>query len=176
MALTLNFSTSQPVGEPSVVTVEDESTGSDAAITQRRVYLRQANGEFLVPSGTTTDYIEWDYSQSTIDIDALDKDYALDVVVEWLNVSNVVLYDKTLPRGFTSYNEDFDYGLTQQLSGNPMLINDNRFFTEKSDLRTAIDSGDQALDRASDVYGAQRCYDTATNLRLKSQYYFNINA
>lgn len=176
MALTPNFSTSQPIGEPEVVTIEDTSTGSDAAITQRRVYLREADGTFLLPDGTDTDYIEWDYSEDTIDIEALSKDYALEVVVEWLNVSNVVLYTKTVLSGFTSYNEDFDYGLTQQLTGNPLLINDNRFFAEKSNLRTLIDSGNQAITRASDQYGAQQCYDRATNLRVNSQYYFNINA
>ena len=175
MPFVANFTASQPVGEPSVILLTDTSTGSDGAITQRRVYLRQANGEFLVPSGTSTDYIEWDYADSTIEIDALSKDYCLEVVVEWINVGNAVLYDKTETGLYTSYNEDFDYGLTQQLSGNPLLINDNRFFLEKSNLRTYLDSAEQALSRANDQYGAQECLDGATYLRVNSAYYFNIN-
>lgn len=173
MPLTVSFSATQPVGEPSVVRLTDTSTGSDAAVTQRRVYLAKDDGTFLVPEGTSTDYIEWDYADSTIDIDALvDRDYAILVTVEWLNVGNVVLYNSSQNVGFTSFNEDFDYQLTQMLSGNPLLINDANFFQSKSDLRTNIDSGNQAIERADDIYGAQQCYDRATNIRLNSQYYF----
>lgn len=176
MPFVANFTATQPVGEPSVITLTDTSTGSDGAITQRRVYLREADGSFLVPSRTTTDYIEWDYADSTIDIDVLDKDYALQVVVEWLNVGNAVLYDKTSLELFSSYDEDFDYNTTQQLTGNPLLFNDNRFFLEKSNLRTFLDSAERAILRASDQYGAQECLDGATALRLGSRYFFNINA
>lgn len=176
MALTPSFSVSQPVGEPSIITLEDTSGGSDVNVTQRRVYLRKDNGTFLVPEGVTTDYIPWSYSNSTIDIDALNKDYALVIVVEWLDSGNNILYTDSSLELFTSYSEDFDYGLTQQLTGNPMLFNDNRFFQEKSNLRTYIDSAEKAITRASDQYGAQQCLDQATNLRVNSQYYFNINA
>lgn len=177
MALTPSFTSSQPVGKPSVVRLTDNSTGSDAAVTQRRVYLRKDDGKFIVPTSTSTDYIQWSYSNATIDIDALDKDYALLITVEWLNVSNVILYTKTNnPEIFSSYNEDFDYSTTQQLTGNPILINDSRFFTEKSNLRTFLDSAERAILRATDQYGAQKCLDAATNLRVKSRYYFNINA
>ena len=78
--------------------------------------------------------------------------------------------------GFTEYNEMFDYGLTQMLTANPLLINDNDYFPHKSDLRTSIDSGNQAIIYAQDLFAAQQCYDRATNLRLSSQYYFNINS
>ena len=176
MPFVANFTASQPVGEPSVILLTDTSTGSDGAITQRRVYLRQANGEFLVPSGTSTDYIEWDYADSTIEIDALSKDYCLEVVVEWINVGNAVLYDKTETGLYTSYNEDFDYQLTTLMASNPLLIEDNSFYEEKSNLRTFIDAGDKAVTRVSDIYAAQLCYDQATNLRLNSQYYFNANS
>lgn len=173
MPLTVSFTATQPVGEPSVVTITDTSTGVDAAVTQRRVYLAKDDGTFLVPSGTSTDYIQWSYADSSIDIDALvDRDYALLITVEWLNVSNTVLYNTSQNKGFTSFNEDFDYQLTQMLSGNPLLVNDANFFQSKSDLRTEIDSGDKAITRADDIYGAQQCYDRATNLRLNSQYYF----
>jgi len=176
MPLVASFSATQPVGEPSVILLTDTSTGSDVLVTQRRVYLRQADGTFLVPSGTSTDYIEWAYANSTIEIDVLDKDYALQVIVEWLNVANAVLYDDSSLELFSSYGEDFDYGTTQQLTGNPTLFNDNRFFTEKSDLRTFLDSAERAILRASDQYGAQECLDGATELRVNSRYYFNINA
>lgn len=154
------------------MTITDTSTGSDVAVTQRRVYLAKDDGTFLVPEGTATDYIEWSYADASIDIDALEVDSAILITVEWLNVSDAVLYALSDNVGFTSFNEDFDYQLTQMLSGNPLLINDANFFQSKSDLRTNIDSGNQAILRADDIYGAQQCYDRATNIRLLSQYYF----
>jgi hypothetical protein len=74
------------------------------------------------------------------------------------------------------YNETFDYQLTQVLTGNPLVINDNNFFPNKSDLRVNIDGGNQAIFFATDLFSAQQCYDRATNLRLGSQYYFNANS
>lgn len=177
MSLNPDFSVSQLIGEPSAVIITDDSTGSDVAVTQRRVYLATSQNAFLVPAGTTTDYVEWDIAESEIDIDALgDYDRALRIVVQWLNVSNTVLYSKQRHAGFTSYNEDFDYQLTQMMVANPVLINDNDFYDNKSKLRTLIDSGNQAIERASDIFAAQNCYNLATELREGSQYYFNANS
>jgi len=173
MALTASVSISQTVGEPSIVTIEDTSTGSDVNVTSRVVYLLKSDGTFLVPSGTTTDYVVWDYADASIDIDCLDRDYALSITVEWLDVTDVVLYTTNGLYGLTSYNEDFDYDLTTVLAANPLLINDNSFKKNKSDLRLFIDSGDNAITRASDIVSAQQCYTEATNIRLNSIYYFN---
>ena len=173
MSFSASFSASQPSGEPSVITLTDTSTGSDASISVRHVYLRKSDGTFLVPTDTTTDYIVWDYADAGIDIDCLDKDYALLITVEWLNVGEVVLHDSSSYNAFTSYNEDFDYTLTTMLSANRLLTNDNTFRQNKFDLRTYIDSGDKALARYSDIANAQICYDAATSVRLGSQYYFN---
>jgi hypothetical protein len=167
------FSTEQPVGDPSVVTITDDSTGSDAAITQRRVYLQKYDESYLVPDDTDTDYIEWAWADDSIEIDALDKDYALLVIIQWLDASNVVLYTASERIGFTQYNEEFDYQLTQLQSGNPVLISDGRFFELKSLLRTEIDSGNQAISLVVDLYGAQLCYDAATAIREKASTLFS---
>lgn len=173
MALTVDFDVTQPVGEPSEVTLEDTSTGSDGTITARRVYFNKYDGDGLVEEGTTTDYEDWPLAETTKTFDLLDKDYALNIIVQWLAGSTVV-YQKAKDSGLTSYNEDFDYGLTQKLSGNPLLIDDNKFFYNKSLLRTEIDSGDQAILRAGDIAGAQQCYDRATAIRLNASSLFNI--
>ena len=175
MALTPNFTATQIAGSPSEIVLTDTSTGSDGAITSRRVYVQQSNGEFLVQSGTSTEYEVWDYADSSITLDLLTKDVAVRITVQWLDVSNVVLYDKTINTAFTLYNETFDYGLTQLLAANPLLINDNSFWQNKAALRTDIDSGNNALELADDLVAAQSCYDKATELRLNSQYYYNGN-
>lgn len=171
-----SFTTSQTLGAPSVINFLDNSTGSDGAITGRRVYMQTASGSFLVETGTSTDYELWSIANISDSFDVLSKDEALRVVVEWVNVSGVALYSATQILGFTLYNETFDYQTTQALSGNPLLINDNRFFVNKSALREYIDSGNQAISFAADIFAAQQCYDRATALRLDSQYSFNINS
>lgn len=166
MPLTPNFSVSQTIGQPGIVVLQDTSTGSDVAITQRRVYLEKWDGTFLVPTGTSTDYVQWSYAQASISIDALDKDYALAITVQWLDVSNTVLYEKTTNSGLTLYNETNDYARTQKMAGNPLLINDDGYWERKEILRTNIDSGNQAISFAADMFAAQQCYDRATNIRI----------
>ena len=175
MAYTPDFSTSQTLGSTSKINFVDTSSGVDAAITSRRVYMQTAAGTYLVQKNTATTYEIWALGSSTITLDILDKDYALLITVQWVDVNAAVLYSKQYTLGFTLFNETFDYSLTQQLSGNPLLVNDSNFFPNKSDLRDFIDAGNQAVTFASDSFSAQQCYDRATNLRLSSQYFFNIN-
>jgi hypothetical protein len=175
MSLTVNFATSQTYGVPDSINFVDTSTGTDNTITSRRVYMKTSANTYLVQKGTTTNYEVWGINNSTITLDVLTKDYALEITVQWLAGSTVV-YSKVYSLGFTLYNETFDYQLTQVLSGNPLVINDNNFFPNKSDLRVNIDSGNQAIFFATDIFAAQQCYDRATNLRLNSQYYFNANS
>ena len=179
MPLVASFSAAQTPGVPGTILLTDTSTGTDAAVTQRRVYIQTAAGDYLVEEGTTTEYEAWGDFPATTELtltDILDKDYGVRVVVQWLDVNDVVLYDKTLYYGFTCYNEDFDYQLTQTVAGNPLLISDNNFWGNKSTLRGYIDSGNNAITRNSDTAAAQQCYDLATNMRTNSQYFFNINS
>lgn len=177
MAFVASFSAASVSGTPSDILFTDTSTGSDGAITSRRIYAKTDKGTFLVETGTTTDYEVWALPLATsITLDLLTKDYALTLIVELLDVNDVVLYDYTVDaQGFTEYSEEFDYGLTQLMSGNPLLINDNDFWPHKSKLRALINSGNKAITVASDLFNAQLCYDAATDLRLNSQYYFNGN-
>ena len=179
MPLVASFSAAQTPGVPGTILLTDTSTGTDVAVTQRRVYIQTAAGDYLVEEGTTTEYEAWGDFPATTELtltDILDKDYGVRVVVQWLDVNDVVLYDKTLYYGFTCYNEDFDYQLTQTVAGNPLLISDNNFWGNKSTLRGYIDSGNNAITRNSDTAAAQQCYDLATNMRTNSQYFFNINS
>lgn len=172
MPLSASFSASQNYGLPSVIKLTDTSTGSDASIASRRVYLTKQNGSFLVPSGTTTDYIVWLYANSTISIDALDKDYSLNVVVQWLDSDGNVLYTSSQTYGFTLYNEQFLYDLTQDQTSNYTIIQDANYYNNKMQMRVEIDSGDQAIELANDIAGAQGCYDRATAFRLSQNIYF----
>lgn len=175
MPLTPNFTTSQQAGLPSNVIVTDTSTGSDVAIVARRVYLTNYAGEYVVADGTTTDYTPWPLAQSSISINCLTQDSALQVTVEWVDVSGVVLYTKTSLAGFTLYNLTFYYSLTQGQAavGNPSyILQDNNYFNNKSKLKTLIDSGNNAITLGYDITSAQECYDLATYLVTNQNLYF----
>jgi hypothetical protein len=175
MPLTPNFSTSQVAGSPQEVVITDTSTGSDAAITKRRVFLVDYEGNYVVPEGTTTSYVEWPLAQTSIAIDCLTEDMALTITVLWLNVSNATLYSKTSLAGFTLFNETYYYSLTQGQAavGNPsFILQDNAYFQNKSKLRCLIDSGNQAVTLGYDITSAQECYDLATYMVTNQNLYF----
>lgn len=179
MALSVDFSVQQIPGSPGDIVFNDLSTGVDAAVVTRRIFIQAVDGDYVVIDGTTTEYEVWADFPATTSItleDILTEDISARVVVQWLNVGGTVLYDDTQYVGLTCFNEDFDYELTQNVTGNQLLINDNNFWKNKLLLQNYIDSGDKAIERYSDIVSAQKCYSLATELRLSKQYYFNQNS
>ena len=172
MPLVPNFTASQYSGTPSVITLTDTSTGSDVTIASRRVYLLQANGTFLVPAGNTTDYIEWDLVDTSISIDVLSQDTALSITVQWMSGINTVVTSKTISFAFTAYNETFYYGLTESQVANSNLTASTNWYQTKLILRVEIDSADQAITFASDIYSAQAALNRATFISTNQSYFF----
>ena len=167
-----NFTASQYSGTPSVITLTDTSTGSDVTIVSRRVYLLQANGTFLVPAGNTTDYILWDLVDPSISIDVLSQDSALSITVQWMSAGNTVVTSKTISFAFTAYNETFYYGLTESQVANSNLTASTNWYQTKLILRVEIDSADQAIIFASDIYSAQAALNRATFISTNQSFFF----
>ena len=167
-----NFTASQYSGTPSVITLTDTSTGSDVTIVSRRVYLLQANGTFLVPTGNTTDYILWDLVDPSIDIDVLSQDTALSITVQWMDAANAVVTSKTISFAFTAYNETFYYGLTESQVANSNLTASTNWYQTKLVLRVEIDSAIQAITFASDIYSAQAALNRATFISTNQSFFF----
>ena len=155
--------------------ITDASTGSDAAIVSRRVFLVNYAGEYLVADGTTTNYTVWPIAQSSISIDCLDQDTAVQITVNYVDAGGVTLYTKTSLAGFTLYNETFYYSLTQgqaAISQPSYILQDTTYFSNKSKLRVLIDSGNQAVTLGYDITTAQICYDLATNMVTNQNFLF----
>jgi hypothetical protein len=172
MPISPSFTASQNSGTPSIITLTDTSTGSDGAITQRRVYLLQSNGQYLVPTGTTTDYIEWDIVDSTISLDVLVQDTALSITVQWLSVTNTVIESVTTSFAFTAYNETFYYGLTESQVANANLTASTNWYQTKMILRVELDSAYQAITFASDIFSAQAALNRATFISTNQSFFF----
>ena len=176
MSFTPGFSCSQLAGLPSTLNIVDTSIGSDPDIASRRVYLTDYLGNYVVDvSNTTTNYTEWPYAESSIAIDCLQQDMALNVTVLWLDAGNVTLYEKTDMTGCTLYNETFYYALTQAQAtqNSPItILQDTLYYTNKMKLRLAIDSGNQAVTLGYDIASAQQCYNQATYMVTNQNLFF----
>lgn len=161
MALTQNFSATQQIGLPSSVYIEDTSTGSDGSISARRVYITDAQNNYLVPTGTTTDYTVWSYASSTISIDCLTSDTAPYVRVDWVNSGGTVLYTKTTLCDFRLFALQQSFALTQALTAQPNIIQDTNYWTNKMILRCNIDDSVEAVSIGGNQVVAQGALDRA---------------
>lgn len=164
MPLVPNFSISQNYGSIDSFTITDTSTGSDAGLTLRLIYLQKYDGDYLVPDGTTTDYIVWPIGDSSLLIeDVLDKDYCLDITVQYFTGSSVT-YTKTRLVLFSAYSELFLRQLTQQVAANRLRLDQNNYWFNKLKLRTLIDDAEQAVTLLNDQTTATFCLDEAKKL------------
>lgn len=178
MPISPNFTATQSAGTPSIFTLTDTTTGTDTSVTKRRIYLLKADGSYLVPSGTTTNYIDWAITNVntreplTTNLNVLSQDTALSVTVQWLNASNVVVDSKSISFAFTAYNESFYYGLTEQQVANQSLAASTDWYENKMKLRVELDSAQQAIQFASDIFTAQSALNRATYLANNSNFFF----
>ena len=172
MPLTPSFTVSQTSGLPSVITLTDNSTGSDAAISQRFVFIQKNDGTYLVPTGTSTNYIVWSYANPTISIDVLKKDMAVNITVQWLNNTSTVLYTLSTLNLFTLYIKTFFYSLTQYQATNKSITQNNNFYGNKSKLWGFIKGAETAVQLAGDISGAQNELDAATQMINSEKMFF----
>lgn len=176
MAFVPNFTCSQSLSNLSVFTITDTSTGySDVNVTGRLIYLRKYDGSYLTPSGYSVDYIFWPYSAGTgdeLEIDCLDKDYALDIQVVYYSGSSS-LTSKTILTLFTGYGDYQLRRLTSALSGNKITITAKNFYANKIKLRTLLDDAAQAVEQINDQTIATFCLDEAKPLTDNISLFFN---
>lgn len=165
-----SFSASQDVGNITVATFTDTSTGL-VSVTGRLIYLRKYDGTYLVPDGTTTDYVFWPAADTSIDIDVLDKDYCLDVTVYWYSGSTAAYSDTSLVL-FTAYSELCLRQLTQAVAANRTLVTNKNYWNNKVKLRTLIDDASQAVSLVNDQTIATFCLDEAKKLTDNIQIFF----
>jgi hypothetical protein len=174
MALTPSFQATQSAGNPEALTFLDNSTGSDGNITQRRIFL-QATGAYLVPPDTLTDYIPWPLATNPITVqNLLSQDTGLNITVQWLDVSNTVLYEKTVASGFDAFGWNFFYGLSdgQVPIVMPPVYLSNNYYQNKVTFYCLLVSAAQAITYASDIYKAQLAYDLDNNMIVNSNDFF----
>jgi hypothetical protein len=172
MAITPSFSISQSALNPALVVATDTSTGSDGAIVSRKIFVQKADGTYLIPAGVTTDFTVWPYADASITLDILSVDIGAVITVQWLDVSNAVLYTLTQEYPLAEFNKSFFYYLIQQQALTPGIIQDANYFSNLAVYWMNITGGIQAIEIGADVAAAQNCFDRATYMMQNQSKFF----
>jgi hypothetical protein len=174
MAFDGNFSVVQTSVTSFIIT--DTSTGSDANLTGRRVYLYLSDGSTLTAPGSSTNYIDWPIADgATITISLLTTDLAINIRVDWISSDPdpAGTYTKTTPTAFSFYNKTFLYGLSQeQQAALPTIITRNGFIANKLQMWGYVLEAINCIEVAGDIGNSQACLNSANNMRNHSNQYF----
>lgn len=167
-----SFTVSQSALTPAIVTVTDTSTSLSGTITQRRVYVQNANGVYLTPSGTTTDYTAWPLVDAAISLNILSQSTAALIRVDWLNVSDVVVDTLNNTYPLAEYDKQFFFYLVQLQGLQPRIPSDANYSSNMALYWTYITSGINAVTQGNSIAAGQNCFDLATQMRLDQNLYF----
>lgn len=158
MAFAANFSVTPNPLDPSSLSISDTSVGIDPNMTGRNIYPYKADGTLFLPAGNSLGYINWPLSGgSTLAITGLlDKDYCLLLLINWISSAPIggSTYSKTSIATFTGYTNAFIYGLIQDISANPGVLNDKEYYDNLSIVQMEVDNSVQAT-AFTDQFSAQ---------------------
>lgn len=172
MPLSPAFTISQTVLNPALIIAEDTSTGSDVAITGKRITFTTAYGTTLVESGATTSYNVWATADNPDSFDVLTEDYALSILVQWVNVSGTVLYSSTQSYCLAYYNKQFLYELVQNQALTPGIVQDQNYWSNMAIFHTTIVGAVNAVEIGADIAASQNMLNKGTEMRLNESLYF----
>lgn len=172
MSFSPAFTVSQSAATPNIIVLQDTSTGVDASITQRRIYITDNEGAYIVPSGTITDYIVWPLATNPISLNVLTQDTAANIFVEWLDVSNTVLYDDDNDYPLIEYGKQFYFYLIQQLALNPSTYQDSNYASNLALFWTYIIGAINAINIGSSLSASQALMNKETDMQNNQSKYF----
>lgn len=156
MALVAAFTATQSLANNSDITFTDTSTGTDATIVNRRIYVQLSNGNWLTESGesTTSAYTDWDYSDSSITLTLLENSTAADITVQWWDASAVV-YIVSEEYCFNLYDYLFALQVLQGNTSNPAQVQDTTFYSNMMQFIVNLFNEENAITYGGDIYSSQ---------------------
>lgn len=172
MPLTPAFTISQSAIAPSVITATDTSSGSDVAVSARRIYFQTTYGTYLVEAGVTTTYNPWSYADASESFDVLTEDFSLSITVQWVNSGGTVLYTLTQVYCLPEFNKQNFYYLVQQQALTPSILQDTTYASNMAVYWTNIIGAIQAVEVGADIAASQNCLNRATNMMNNQTLYF----
>jgi hypothetical protein len=149
--------------------ITDTSTGSDANLTGRTIYIYKADGTLYTPA------ISWPTGTTEKTLDILDKDYAVNIRIDWASsdpLASPSTYTYAQIFAFTKYGE-YEYGtLTRLQTSIPSVITDTKYYKYKMHLRCELDGAKHSINFMEDHYAAQRCIDRYQYLITKKSLFY----
>ena len=173
MPFSQNFSVAQTPANPQYLILTDTSTGiSDPPqFDSRRIYIQDCFGNYIVPTGTTTQYIVWNLEDNPTSIDVLTKDVAVNIKVQWMDGSSI-LCELDNNYCLTEFNKQFLYYLVQLQSSSYNIIQDTRYWDNVGIFWTNIIAAINAVQIGNDIFASQVCLDRASYMAENQFKYF----
>ena len=148
--------------------VVDTSTGADAAIANRLIYISLSDGSLFTGAP-----IQFPLSAgNSISPNILTSDFSFSMQIQWVDANGVVVEQISQIGVFTGFLEWFFYGLTQQIAAQSNIQNDSVFYDNWSKLRVLIDSASQAISIGGSIFNAQNMILMAQQLSTNPNLYF----
>lgn len=171
MAISPSIQVSQSAAIPANLTVTDNSSGTYDTITQRRIFVQNANGVYLTGDGTVN-YTAWPLAGMSITLAILTQNTAANILVQWLDVSNTVIssYNNNYP--LSQFGKQFFYYLLELQGLKPGIYQDANYSGNMALLWSNIIGGDNAVTYGNDIAAAQNSYNRATEMQNNENYYF----
>lgn len=169
MALTPSFTISNNSSiSQNTFSITDSSTGSDGTVTKFVVFIYDDTNTQITNSPFTFTYTP----NATYNLSVLTQDIAVNIVVQWQTVTSAVVVTTSQIFVFTGFLEWFFYGLIQQVAANNNLFRDRNFFANLSQLRTLIDSANQAINIGNSIFNAEAMILLAQYMQTNSNLFW----
>lgn len=173
MSFSPSFTVSQSAAAPATVVFTDDSSGSDGAIVSRRIYVTDQSGSAVVPSGTSTAYISWILATNPLSVsNLLTQDTAVDVLVQWLDSGNNVLYSSEDTFCLEDFGKQFFIYLFQQQALAPNIVQDSNYFGNLCQFWINLIGANTMITEAEDLSSSQNCLNRETYMAANQNLYF----
>lgn len=169
--MTPSFTVSQSAITPAAITVTDTSTSVTGTITQRRIYVQDAFGNYLTGNGTVN-YTAWPLADASITLSILTQDTAANILVQWLDVSNVVIETLNNNYPLSQFGKQFFFYLVQLQGLTPGVYQDTNYSGNLAIFWSNVVAGDNAVSYGNDIAGAQNCYNREIQMQQNQNLYF----
>ncbi len=133
-----------PAAGFNVFTLTDISSYVDEpqnTFSGRRIWLKTTDNRYLVPVGTTTDYVDFPYSGGdSITIDCMSRDYAVELTFECISTDpqSGSVYEVSLICGFESFNANGEYGVESALTARPSVTQNKNYWLSLGQVQLDI--------------------------------------
>jgi|GEM_PF-2266163 len=155
--------------DSTAIVLTDNSIGSDTNLTDRTINLFKTDNSQLVAA------IDWPIGESSITINPLDKDYALNVSVVWTSSSPLPppsTYAKSIIYAFVGYGQAYTNTLLQFLATNQQMVNDQSWYMNFLILILEIQNAQNAISEGGNIGNAQAAILRYQLLLTKANDYF----